>query len=94
MATMAPKTRTLTIKVPADASFAEVGRAAAKAAQRETLLEALKANGWNLTATAEALGMGSLPSSVIRSIKTLGLEEEYEKARASGKISPGNRRPA
>ncbi len=89
MATMATKTRTLTIKVPADASFAEVGRAAAKAAQRETLLEALKANGWNLTATAKALGMGSLPSNVIRALKTLDLTEDYERAKKRGDVAPG-----
>lgn len=92
MATMAPKTRTLTIKVPADASFAEVGRAAAKAAQRETLLEALKANSWNLAATAEAMSMGDA-SAVIRALKALAADE-YAKAKESGKIAPGRHREA
>jgi len=91
MATMAPKTRTLTIKVPADASFAEVGRAAAKAAQRETLLDALKANGWNLTHTSVALTLGG-PSAVIRAIKSLGLDREYDAAKKRGDVAPG--RPA
>jgi len=64
---------------------------AGEAAQRGLLLATLKECGWNLTATAEALEMGD-PSAVLRSIKVLGLDEEYEAAKARGAISPGSRR--
>ncbi len=80
-------------KTPAKAkrkTFAEVGREAAREAQRRVLLEELDAQGWNLSATAEALGMGALPA-VIRALKSLALDE-YEKAKADGRVSPRNRR--
>jgi transcriptional regulator with GAF, ATPase, and Fis domain len=71
-------------------TFAEVGREAAREAQRKVLLESWKANGWNMTATAEALGMGSGPA-VIRALKTLA-PDEYEAAKTDGRVSPANRR--
>lgn len=63
------------------------------AAQRALLLKTLKAHGWNLTATAEALRL-SAASSVIRAIHNLGLTEEYEAARDAGKLRPGPRSDA
>lgn len=81
----------ITITVEAQ-SFAETGRSAAKAAQRELLLSALGRCGWNLTAAAEQLSMGA-NSSVIRALKELA-PEEYEMARASGRIAPGKPRGA
>lgn len=65
-------------------TLAEIGREA----QRKALLAELEAQGWNLTATARELGMTNA-SNVIRAIKTLGLTEEYEAAKARGDIAPG-----
>jgi len=62
----------------------EIGREA----QRKALLAELEANGWSLTTTARELGLTGA-SNVKRSILTLGLEEEYEAAKAAGKIVPG-----
>ncbi len=59
-------------------------------AQRKALLATLKERDWNLSATAEALDLGG-SGNVIRAIHALGLDEEYEKARAQGKITPGPR---
>lgn len=70
-------------------SLAEIGRAAAKAAQREALLETLEACGWCLSEAAKALGLGVGTGNVIRSIKTLGLTEDYEAARHGGLIVRG-----
>ncbi len=61
---------------------------AGEAAQRGVLLAELKALGWNLSRVAESLEMGNA-STVIRSIKLLGLDEEYEAAKSSGKARPG-----
>lgn len=66
--------------------------AAADAAMRVTLLVALRACGWNLTRTAEALGL-SQPSEVRRYIVRLGLTEELEAAKAEGLASPGRKPP-
>ncbi len=74
-------------------SLAEIGRRAARAAQREALLASLERHGWNLTAASEELRVGS-PANVIRSIRTLGLGAEYEAARLARRVSPGNRRSA
>lgn len=76
-----------------DKSLAEIGRRAARAAQRRALLAALKRHRWNLTVVAEALRLGS-PANAIRSIRSLGLDAEYGAAKAAGKVSPGNRRLA
>ena len=65
--------------------------AAALAAGRALLLATLKAEGWNLTATAEVLGMGNA-SAVLRAIREHGLETEHEAARVRGDIRPGPRR--
>lgn len=66
--------------------------AAADASMRVTLLVALRASGWNLTRTAEALGL-TQPSEVRRYIVRLGLVEELEAAKAAGLASPGSRSP-
>jgi transcriptional regulator with GAF, ATPase, and Fis domain len=63
-------------------SFAEIGRRAAKEAQRAALLEALKQEDWNLTAVAKRLSMGAA-SNVIRAIRDLDLREVYDNARIS-----------
>lgn len=70
--------------------FTRVGNDAKAAAQRKLLLDTLKQNGWNLTATAEALEMSAL-TNVIRALQELA-PDEYEAARRDGRISPGNRR--
>lgn len=83
----APKPTRKPAAKPAEAprrTLAEIGREA----QREALLAALKSNGWNLTATARDLGLSG-PSNVIRALKTLGLGEQYEAAKARGDIAPG-----
>lgn len=64
--------------------------AAALAAGRALLLATLKAEGWNLTATAETLGLAGV-SQVLRAIRDHGLDEEHEAARIRGDIRPGPR---
>jgi transcriptional regulator with GAF, ATPase, and Fis domain len=68
--------------------FAEIGRQAAQEAQRKLLAATLVAKGWNLTHTAEALGL-STPSEVIRAIKALDLTAEYEAAKGKGLVVQG-----
>ena len=78
-------------KAPAKATEPEARNALAEAAheaQREVLLDALRANAWSLSATAEALRLHG-PSAVIRYIGSLDLSDEYEKARTSGKVKQG-----
>lgn len=65
-------------------TLAEIGREA----QRVALLAELKAQDWNLTATARELGLTG-PSNVIRALKSLGLEDVYEDAKKRGDIAPG-----
>lgn len=76
----------LTAAVPHGGSptLAEIGREA----QRVALLATLKDQEWNLTATARVLGLTGA-SNVIRSLKNLGLESEYEAARDRGDIRAG-----
>lgn len=69
-------------------TLAEVGRDAARKAQREALLKELDAQDWNLSATARELGLTNV-SNVLRAIKNLGLEKDYDNAKAAGKIHPG-----
>jgi hypothetical protein len=57
------------------------------------LLDQLKATNWNLAHTAERLRLGYGTANVLRTIHDLGLTEEYEKAKAAGKIKRGGRRP-
>ena len=71
-------------------SLAEIGREAAKKAQREALLATLERLDWNLSATAEELGLSNT-SNVIRSIRALDLDTEYEAARDAGRIPKGPR---
>lgn len=71
-------------------TFTEIGEAAKRDAQRSALLKELKAQGWNLSAVARELGMGDA-STVIRAIRKVGLESEYEAARKRGDVRPGAR---
>jgi transcriptional regulator with GAF, ATPase, and Fis domain len=90
--TTKPSARPSTRRKPPAKTFAEVGREAAREAQRKVLLEALAAHAWNMTVTAESLGMGT-GANVTRALKQLA-PEEYEAAKADGRISPANRRDA
>lgn len=88
-----PKTRKPATKPPEGrkrSKFTEVGDEAKATAQRALLLETLDANGWNLTATAEELGMGAA-TAVSRALRELA-PKEYEKAKRDGRVSQGNRR--
>lgn len=69
-------------------SLAEIGRDAARAAQREALLTTLEACGWNIMATARTLQMSGA-KNVRRAITTLGLTAEYSAAKAAGRILSG-----
>ena len=71
-------------------SLVQIERDAARAAGREALLAELERQDWNLTATAKALGL-SHPSNLIRAIHRLGLSEQYETAKAGGRIPKGPR---
>lgn len=66
------------------------GEESALRTKRELLLHTLKQHDWNLTATAEALDMG-FAQSVVRALHELA-PEEYELAKADGRISQANRR--
>lgn len=70
-------------------TFTEVGNEAKAKAQRAYLLEELDAQNWNLTKTAEALGMGGR-AAVIRALNDLA-PEEYERAKNDGRVRPGVR---
>lgn len=59
--------------------------------RRAVLLDALRANAWNLTAVATALGM-SQAGNVTVVIRELGLENELGKARARGLAKRGHKR--
>lgn len=60
------------------------GDAAKLAAERELLLATLRAHGWSLTRTAEALGMWS-PSAVLRAVAQTGIGAEYAAHRTRGR---------
>ena len=62
--------------------LSQAGDEAKHATERALLLKTLKAKGWNLTHTAEALEMPG-PSQVLRSIKDLGLSDDYAAAKSS-----------
>jgi hypothetical protein len=66
-----------------------MGSLVSAALRRELLLAALELNEWNLARTADFIGAGSSAAPVLRMIRDLGLTEEYEKARAGGRIKPG-----
>ena len=59
-------------------------------AMRKALLDTLVAQDWHLSKAAEVLGLGG-PANVIRAIKALGLEEQYESAKKRGLIKRGAR---
>lgn len=71
-------------------TLAEIGRTAAEAAQREALLSTLNEAEWNLSEAARRLGMHTA-GNVIRYIKRLDLEAEYNAAHKAGLIRPGGR---
>ena len=83
-ATAKPASRPKTAAAAPARTLTEIGRDA----QRAALLEELERQGWNLSRTAAALGLTG-PSNVTRALKTLGLEDEYEAAKARGDIAPG-----
>lgn len=60
---------------------------ASEDAARGLLLKTLKENDWRVNDTARSLDMA--PPTVLRSIKALGLSEEYEAARVRGNVKPG-----
>lgn len=60
-------------------TLAEIGREAQHEAQRKALLASLKRCDWNMTAAAKELGLVN-SSNVLRAIRTLGLEAEYDAA--------------
>jgi transcriptional regulator with GAF, ATPase, and Fis domain len=78
--------------VPTDAhiSYREVGREAAREAQRRYLLDHLERNDWNLSKTARETGLDNA-SNLTKEIHKVGLTAEYEAAKAAGKISKGSR---
>lgn len=71
-------------------SLAEIGRDAARKAQREALLATLEACGWNMAHAAKALRMGGTPV-VLRSIRSLGLLDEYLDAKRDRRVVAGRR---
>jgi transcriptional regulator with GAF, ATPase, and Fis domain len=96
---MAPKTSPKTATRPSKARprrTADPARARSRLveigdeAMRKALLAELRRTDWNLSSTAEALGM-TTGGNVLRAIRRLGLVDEYEAAKADGKIRPGGR---
>lgn len=71
-------------------ALTRIGDEAKRDAMRKALLKSLRENDWNLTVTAEAMEMAS-NVSVIQALQDLA-PEEYEAAKADGRISPGKRR--
>ena len=72
-------------------SFAEIGRAAARDAQRAALLGALEGSGWRLSVVGRQLRIG-LTANVIRAIHSVGLDAEYAAAQAAGLLTHDPRR--
>lgn len=86
MATTKKSTKAPTKAATRDRSlFAQAGEDARREAQRKLLLKTLRESGWNLTRTAEALGMGAM-QAVTRALKDLA-PEEYAAAKADGRIT-------
>lgn len=71
--------------------LAETGEQAARVAQRALVLATLRATGWSATRAAEALGVRA--PDVLRAVKVLGLEEEYQQARDAGLVPKTGPRP-
>lgn len=88
----APKKTTKKAPARARSLYAQTGDDARREAQRKLLLKTLKEQDWNLTATAEALGMAG-SSAVIKALRDVA-PDEYEKARDDRRVSQGNRRCA
>lgn len=70
--------------------YARTGDDARRDAQRKLLLRTLRAQGWNLRASAVALGLSGTPG-VVRALKEVA-PDEYTAAKADGRIKPGVRR--
>lgn len=62
----------------------------AEEAARAALLKELKKHDWVLKDVAEVLELNGT-ANLLRAIKQLGLTEEYEAAKVSGKITHGPR---
>jgi len=67
-----------------------IGDTVSRAVRGAVALRVLEHCDWSLSRASETLGLGNT-SNVIRSIKDLGLEAEYEEARGAGLISRGPR---
>ena len=89
---MAPPKKRTALKKPARerSLYAQTGDDARRDAQRKLLLKTLREFDWNLTATAEALGMAGSPA-VIKALRDVA-PDEYEMAREDRRVSQGNRR--
>lgn len=74
------------IKTAKRPTLSEIGQEA----KRIALLAELVAQDWNLTAVAHELGLTNA-SNVVRAIRVLGLEDEYDAAKARGDIVQGRR---
>ena len=86
MATTKSKATTAKAKAPKreprpKSLLSQEGDAAKLKAERALLLRTLRAEGFNLSATARALKMGDA-SAVLRGIARYGLTAEYEKHRS------------
>lgn len=81
--------QTVTDPKPADRRRSRLALEA-DAAARALLLATLERCDWQLSEVAAALDLSNV-SGVLRAIRHLGLVEEYEAARAAGKIRPGRR---
>lgn len=73
-------TKTTRPRKPAPRTFTQIGREAAGAAQRAALLDAGRRLGWNLSAIARELAIGSA-SHVLRALDRLDLLGVYEAER-------------
>lgn len=69
-------------------SLAEIGRDAARTAQRAALLGALEACGWRMSVAAKVVGVAGT-SGVLHQIERLGLQAEYADAKARGLFQRG-----
>jgi len=67
--------------------YARTGDDARREAQRKLLLRTLKAHGWNLRASAVALGLSG-SAGVVRALQEVA-PEEYAAAKADGRIKAG-----
>jgi hypothetical protein len=74
--------------ITANNTLAFLGEEISRTTRRHLLLATLDVTEWNLTHAAERLRMSG-PASVIREIKKLGLDAEYDHARRSLRVRGG-----